>query len=324
MVGVSLVVLTGWAGQISLGHMGIVGAAAAAAAGLAANHNLDAFVVLAAGVVTGTVVSVLVGIPALRVQGLYLAVTTLAFAGAAEFYLLKSGYPIADRVLPSGDNPRVHRPVIWQRLDLADERTFFFVSVAILLAMCWLAVRFRRSRSGRVFLAVRDNSRAAPAYAVDVVRSRLAAFALSGAIASIAGVLFAYQQQAFDATTYGIGPSIEIFVATAIGGLASVTGAVLGVVVVFGIKLFGESILHNASLLVTGPGLLVVLYLVPGGLGQLFYSVRDAALRTLATSRGIDVPSLIADRRIGLGAQAEPDLVDAEEHAEHVERVAVG
>ncbi len=320
IVAVSLVVLTGWAGQISLGHMGIVGVAAAVSAGIAADRNPDFFVVLGVGLAAGVLVSVLVGIPAVRVQGLYLAVTTLAFAGAAQFYLLKEGYPIADAVLPSGELGRVRRPVLWQRLDLADDRTFYFVCLAFLVAVVVLARRFRRSRSGRVFLAVRDNARAAPAYAVDVVRTRLAAFAISGAIASVAGVLLTYQNLTFDESSYGIGPSVEIFVATAIGGLSSVGGAVLGAVVVYGIKFLGsdlvsflgDDVADNVSLLVTGPGLLLVLYVFPGGLSQLLFGARDRFLRRVAARHDLLVPSLVADRRVVADAD-EPALTDAAE-----------
>lgn len=312
IVAVSLVVLTGWAGQISLGHMAIVGTAAAVAGGVAADHNVDFFVALLVGMAAGVVVSVLIGLPAVRVQGLYLAVTTLAFAGAVEFYLLKTSYPIGRAVLPSGDNPRVLRPSLWQRVDLSDERTYYYVCLVALASTMYLAKRFRRSRSGRVFLAVRDNGRAAPAYAVNVVRTRLAAFALSGAVASVAGVLFIYQQQTFDASTYGMGPSVEVFVATAIGGLSSVPGAVFGAVIVFGIKFFGERLLDNASLLVTGPGLLLVLYVFPGGLSQVGFGLRDRFLRMVADRRELLVPSLVADRR---GADDAPDLAAAAAHA---------
>ncbi|HEU5085758.1 MAG TPA: ABC transporter permease [Acidimicrobiales bacterium] len=320
MVAVSLVVLTGWAGQISLGHMGLVGVSAAVASGLAADHDLDFFLVLAAGVAVGVTVSVLVGVPAVRVQGLFLAVTTLAFAGAAQFYLLKEGYPLADALLPSVDPPRVQRPVLWGRVDLADDRTFYFVCLAFLVGSMVLARRFRRSRSGRVFLAVRDNPRAAPAYAVDVVRTRLAAFALSGAVASVAGVLFIYQTLTFDASTFGIGPSVEVFVATAIGGLSSVGGAVAGAVIVYFVKFLGsdlavvralgDDVAENISLLVTGPGLLLVLYLFPGGLSQLLFGVRDRFLRWVAARHRLLVPSLVADRRVVVDDDG-PDLSDA-------------
>src|SRR5437899_2687628 len=94
IVAVSLVILTGWAGQISLGQFGIVAAGALVAGGLAANHNIEFFEAVAIGVAAGVVVSVIIGLPAVRIQGLYLAVTTLAFAYAMVSYVLNTHYPI--------------------------------------------------------------------------------------------------------------------------------------------------------------------------------------------------------------------------------------
>lgn len=321
MVAVSLVVLTGWAGQISLGHMALVGVGAAVAGGIAADHNVDFFVALFLGTLAGATVALLIGLPAVRVQGLYLAVTTLSFAGAAQYWLLKKAYPVADAILPSGADPRVRRPVLWQRINLADDRTYYGLCCVMLVVVILMASSFRRSRSGRVFLAVRDNARAAPAYAVDVTRTRLVAFALSGAIASSAGVLLIYQQKVFDADTYGLAPSVEIFVAAVIGGLSSLPGAVLGAMLVFGVKYFGERYVPQASLLVTGPGLLLVLYLVPGGLSQLLFGVRDRGLRFVATRRGLLVPSLLAQRSEPLAEPApaeDPDSVPPRELRELV------
>src|SRR5205807_4914760 len=73
IIAVSLVVLTGWAGQISLGQFGLVGAGAAAAGGLIANHNIDFFVAIAVGIAAGVLVAIVIGLPAVRIQGLYLA-----------------------------------------------------------------------------------------------------------------------------------------------------------------------------------------------------------------------------------------------------------
>ncbi|HEV2360282.1 MAG TPA: hypothetical protein VGS21_01130, partial [Acidimicrobiales bacterium] len=93
IVAVSLVVLTGWSGQISLGQFGFVAAGALVGGGLAANHNIDFFAAIGIGIVTGAVAALVVGLPALRINGLFLAVTTLAFAYAMEYYVLNPNYP---------------------------------------------------------------------------------------------------------------------------------------------------------------------------------------------------------------------------------------
>jgi len=216
---------------------------------------------------------------------------------------------------------------LWQRIDLGVTTEFrvfgnritllpdakFYYLCLVFLGLTLLAARaYRRNRSGRVLIAIRDNGRAAPSYGINLAANRLAAFAVSGAIASLGGVLLAYQQGAIDPSSYGIGPSIDIFVITVVGGLTALPGAVLGAVVIQGIRYFGE----DFSLLVTGPGLLVVLLFLPGGFAEGMYRVRDSFLRTIATRKEIMVPSLFADRMV---EEAEKSAIaDAEHHVEEV------
>src|SRR5206468_7936833 len=103
IVAVSLVILTGWAGQISLGQWGLAGVGALVAGGLAAHLQSDFFLTLLAAGAAGAVVSLLIGLPALRIQGLYLAVTTLAFAIAAQVYLISPKY--FSSILPNNAPP---------------------------------------------------------------------------------------------------------------------------------------------------------------------------------------------------------------------------
>ena len=326
IVAVSLVVLTGWAGQISLGQFGIVGAGAAVAGGIAANHNIDFFAALLLGVVAGVVTAVLIGIPALRVRGLYLAVTTLAFGGAMEFYLLKQQYWIGRHLLPSGTH-HIIRPVLWGRVSLASDRSFYYVGL-VFLALTVLAARaFRHNRSGRILIACRDNSKAAPSYGINLARTKLAGFAVSGGIAGLAGVLFAYNQGAVDASSYGIVPSIAIFLVTVIGGITTLLGAIYGVVLIYASQFFLEPlILHHVhwlpsalaqhvDLLFTGPGLLLGLRFLPGGQAEFLFGNRDKFLRRVAAKHDIVVPSLVADKRVE--AELEASVVTGAEH--HVE-----
>jgi branched-chain amino acid transport system permease protein len=316
IVAVSLVILSGWAGQISLGQFALVGAGATIAGKLAAEHNIDFFAALMLAVLAGAVVAVIVGLPALRVQGLYLAVTTLALAGATEFYFLARQYWFGKHILPPSA-AEVRRPFLWQRIDLESNLTMYYVCVAALVVALLAARAFRRNRSGRVLIAARDNQRAAPAYAINLARTKLAAFAISGALAGLAGGLLAFEQGAVDARAYGIVPSISVFVATVMGGLTSLPGAVGGAVLIRGVELFGEQHLKGVTFFVTGPGLLLILLFLPGGLAQGFYQVRDNFLRWVANRHGILVPSLVADKRVEATLEQERDVVTAAEH--HVE-----
>ena len=161
IVAVSLVVLTGWAGQISLGQFGLVGVSAGVAGGLVANHDIDFFAVLGVGIAVGVVAAVIVGLPSLRIQGLYLAVTTLAFGYAVTNYILNGHYWIGAHILPTGLSAHLSRPVLYGRIDLTSDRAFYFVCLVFLALVMVAALAFRRHRSGRVLIALRDNQRAA-------------------------------------------------------------------------------------------------------------------------------------------------------------------
>ena len=326
IVAVSLVILTGWAGQISLGHLAIVGVGASVGGKLVAAHNVDFFVALAAGVAAGAVVSVLIGLPALRLPGLYLAVTTLAFGGAMEFYFLNSGYRIG-KILTIGLGQRIRLPILWGRVVLTQPgtngivpgRPYYYLCLVFLALSLLMARAYRRNRAGRAVMAVRENQRAALSYSVNPARTKLGAFAVSGAIAAMAGVLLAYQSGNIDASTYGINASLTIFVVAVIGGLSSLAGAVYGVCVIYGITFFPgffRDTLHipHLDLLLTGPGLILTLLISPGGFAQGGYEIRDKFLRRVADRRGLIVPSLFADRRIETG-EGEQDVVSAAEHS---------
>ena len=294
MVGISVVILSGWAGQISLGQFAFTGVGAAVAGGLAANHHQDFFVTIGAAAVCGAVVAILIGLPALRVQGLFLAVVTLAFAATVQYVVLSHDY--FGWLLPKR-GAFVTRPVFYGRLDATSDRAFYYVILAFLLLAYLSAKSLRASRSGRVFIAMRDNVRAAQSYGASSAGSRLAAFAIAGAIAAVAGALLAYQQQAVDQDSYGVLVSLDVFVFTVVGGLTSLPGGVLGAIYYEGLQYIGPGLgLSQLAVLGTGVGVLLLLLVLPGGLAQGAFRLRDAGLRRLADRKGIHVPALVADR----------------------------
>ncbi len=334
IVAVSLVVLTGWAGQISLGQFGLVGIGAAVAGGIAADHNIDFFVACFLGIAAGAVTAVLIGLPAIRIQGLYLAVTTLAFGYAMENYVLNESFPLGRLLLPEGFTATIVRPMLYGRWDLENDRSYYYVCLVALVLVMAAALAFRSNRSGRVVIAMRDNQRAAASYAVNPVRIRLAAFSVSGGMAGLAGALLAYAQHDVIPGSYDILSSIFVFLAAAVAGLTSVWAAVVGVVLFQAIVLFGpelwqglgQSFVEAVPLLLTGPLLILNLYTSPGGLAGYAFEQRDKYLRRIAAKRGIHVPSLVADRRIEddegntatLSAEPEASLEVAAAHGHEV------
>jgi branched-chain amino acid transport system permease protein len=322
IVGVSLVILTGWAGQISLGQFGIVGMSAACAGGLIASHNIDFFLALAIGIGAGVVTALIVGLPATRIHGLYLAVTTLAFGYAVQYWFLNPNYPVGAHIVPNSGAAAIRRPWLYGRLDLEDEKSFYFLCLGLLMLCVLAAQAFRKNRSGRVLIALRDNQRAATSYTVAPVRTRLAAFAISGAICGVAGVLYTYQQHNVIPSNFDVFSSIGVFLAAAVAGLGSLAAGVLGVVSFEAFVLFGPHIYASLGptwfsvipLLLTGPLLILNLYVNPGGLAGWAFEQRDDWLRRVAARRRIHVPALVADRLIEDDAPAampmpEPELV---------------
>ncbi|HEY8526270.1 MAG TPA: ABC transporter permease [Acidimicrobiales bacterium] len=301
IVAASLVVLTGWAGQVSLGHMAFVGVGAVAGGALTDRYGWDlAFAVVIAGLVGG-VAAVIVGYPALRRRGLTLAVSTLAFA------LFIASYGLNRTIVDWLPGRRIDDPQLLT-IELSNETRFFYVSLAFLGLALAMVVGVRHSRTGRALIAIRENERAARSYGVNASRTTLAAFALSGFLAALAGALFVHQQGGLAPDLYAAQRSLDLFSMVVIGGLGSLPGAVLGAVYVRGADFF---LPLDWQFLATGVGLLAVLLMFPTGLGGVLADVRDAALRWVARRRGLVVPSLVADVRVEVTAEEEVALTHA-------------
>ncbi len=299
IVAISLVVLTGWGGNISLGQFAFVGVGAMVAANVAVRWNIDLFVTLAIAGVVGGIVALLVGLPALRIRGLFLAVTTLAFAVALDSYFLN---PTNFPGLMQGT---VRRPSLWQQYDLHEARLgMYFLCLAFLVLTILVVQAVRSTRSGRVLIATRDNTRAAAASGVPTTAVRLMGFVFSGVLAGIAGGLYVFQLQGVRAGQFMPTLSLEVFSMAVIGGMGSVTGALIGV---FSLRWLSSVLSGELRLIVTGAGLLFILMALPGGLAQPLFALRDRYLRRIAARRGIHVPSLLEDRRIEEGAEHPED-----------------
>ena len=299
MVFLSLLILTGWAGQISLGQL----AFAAVGAWVTAVTGLPALVAVPLAMLSGAAIAVVVGVPALKLRGLQLAIVTLAFNLAVTTYLLSSRY--LGSALPS----KVGRPR-GLGLQLDDERTFFYVVVVILAAVFASVVGLRRSALARELLATRDNEIGAQALGVSPVRVRLVAFAISGAIAGLAGALIAYQQHAVITDTFSADQSLLFFLYAVIGGLGAPSAALVAGVYFSIVSVFGLPPTITQAL--TGVGGLLLLLLTGGGLAQVAYAARDAWLRAIARRNRITVPSLgetdasAGDRRLAITPKSRP------------------
>lgn len=301
LVGLSLVVLTGWAGQISLGQFALVGIGGAVAGSLTHDAGWDLLLAMIAGGMAGAAAAFVLGLPALRIKGFFLAVTTLAFAVTTSSYLL-----VQEWLIPSSS---IGRPRLFQRADLENELTFYYLCLAVLVAVIFAMRGFRSSRVGRAVIAVRDNERAAQGYGVSATVTKLMAFAASGFVAGVAGALLVHHQHGLPTTQYAPQQSLSVFLITVIGGLGSVPGAILGAIYIKGTQYLLSG---PYAFLASGFGVLALLLVLPEGLGALLYRIRDAGLRRIARSRGIVVASLLADVRVEDEADDDIDLAEGE------------
>ncbi len=267
VIGLSLVVLSGWAGQISLGQMAFVAVGAAISAKATITWNVDMSLSLLLGGAAGAGAALVVGLPALRLRGLYLAVTTLVFALAVNSWLLNRQF--FDWV----PQERVERLPLFGRIDVSSPTQFYVYSLVV-FALVYVGLRgVRHSRTGRAIVAMRENELAAQAFSVSPVPVKLTAFMISGFVAGIAGGLFVHLSQSFDLTSYSAGASIDVFTAAVVGGLGSLFGGVLGAVFLRGSEWFITA--PEWRLLSSALGVLIVLLIIPGGLASLVIKVRD-------------------------------------------------
>ena len=286
----SLTVLTGWAGQLSLGQMAFAGIGALLTAAFTRGVNVDIGwgdarllhaglvplrfgpALVSAVLITAALAGV-IGLVALRVSGLYLAVVTFAFGLAASQYLY-------DRPLLSGgfaeSVPLVRSEVFG--IDVTSQRSYYYLVLVVVIVAVAMVARLRRTGIGRGTIAVRDNPDAASAYTVSTTMTRLRAFALSGGMAALGGTLLAANVQAIPSDRlFTVADSLLLVSIVVIGGLGSVSGAVFGAVWVIGLPAFfpGNDLV---PLLTSSLGLLVLLLYFPGGLVQIGYAARAAII----------------------------------------------
>ena len=283
VLGLSVVVLTGWAGQVSLGQIAFFAIGATVGAKATLDWHLDLSLAFVISFVVGGVVAALVGLPALRRRGFYLAVATLAFSLATTSYFLNKRY---FGWVPDG---RIPRPALFGRIDITSTAAFYYVVYAVLAASLFIVKGIRDSRTGRAFMALRDNERAAEAYGLHATRVRLVAFALSGALAGLAGCLWAHQIQGLDPDPLAPFQNLLILTYVIIGGVTTPLGAIIGAAYWIGL---GNLLPVRWQILASGLGVLIVLLVLPSGIGGLFYRLRDRWLARVARQHDIAAPGL--------------------------------
>jgi len=219
---VALMLLTGYAGQISLGHAGLLAAGAFTAGILFKETGAQFWVTLPAAAGVGAALGVIFGLPSLRLRGLYLAVSTLALhfivIYAGNEYETKRGFSTGIVI----DPPQLGGWV------LNDPRAWYFVLLAAAAATVLVGVNLVRSRTGRAWRAIHGREAVAEALGISVPRAKLSAFVVSSTLTAVAGCLFAYYRGFVSAEAFSLFLTIQYVAMVIIGGLGSVLGALLG------------------------------------------------------------------------------------------------
>jgi branched-chain amino acid transport system permease protein len=280
LAGVGLNLLTGYAGQVSLGSAAFMAVGAFAAF----NFNLRVeglpllvSIALAGGITAA--VGIVFGLPSLRLRGFYLAVSTLAAQFFVQWALTKFGWFSYDN--PSGviDAPKLTIAGI----DFDSSTGRYYFSLIVVTVLTFFAWRIASSQTGRNFIAIRDNETAARIIGVPVLRTKLLAFALSSFIIGIAGALWAFAYlRTVEPAGFNLDRSFQILFIIIIGGLATIRGAFLGaaLMVVFPVvlsrvgsfllgDLFDSGVLDMSQRIVIGTLIIVFLILEPDGLAAL-------------------------------------------------------
>jgi branched-chain amino acid transport system permease protein len=219
-----LMVLTGFTGLISLGHVGFLMLGAYAYAIGVTRLGLPPELAMVLSAAVPAACGLVVGIPSLRLHGLYLAITTLAFSHIVSAAILAGG-----KFTGAGRGITIARPKMLG-FDLGSDRAFYWFCLAMCISAVLITLNLRRSYVGRAFVAIRDNDIAARTMGINLVRFKLLAFIISAAFTGVAGAMLGMYQGIVSVEGFPFLLSIEALAIVIVGGLGSVLGAVLGTI----------------------------------------------------------------------------------------------
>jgi ABC-type branched-subunit amino acid transport system ATPase component/ABC-type branched-subunit amino acid transport system permease subunit len=323
--GVALTMLVGWAGQVSLGNFAILGLGAYLAAKFGA-HNLSLLTLLLLAGAVGGLVSAVIGLPALRLRGLTLAITTLGFAVVAPIWLFQQSW------LGSEGQSAVEVPhggfIGTGRLD--SQQSIYYAALILLVLTLFAASRLRRSMPGRLVMAVRDNETAVASFGLSPAPIKLSILAVTGAVTAMAGVLWGMSWETVSPDIVPPDASLVLLAIPVIGGLGSLSGAVAGALFLYLPAFFISPLLTplfgdlgkqiGFQLALAGLSLVVIPLAYPAGLAGVMRDGWQRFLNRLATEVDTishahdDRPLVATGVKRKFGGMTVLDGVDVEVH----------
>lgn len=218
IIGLSLNVLLGYAGQISLGHQAFVGVGAFTSAYMVTVHEQNFVAAVGTAVAVGAAQALILGVISLRISGLYFALVSLAYGAMAEDWLFN-----ISSLTGGGSGQPAPKPAAF-----ATDHRYYYLCLAFLALVLYLDCRLTSTKTGRALLAVRSNPRVAESFGTSVKRYTLLAFVISGAFASLAGALLAHNTTRVVAGQFQFQLALLFVIMTVVGGLRSRVGVVVG------------------------------------------------------------------------------------------------
>jgi len=223
IVGLGLMLLTGYTGLFSLGHAAFLGVGAYVEASLG-NAGWPFPLSFAAAALLSAAAGVVVGLPALRVKGIYLAIATLAFG-----FIVVEVFARWESV--TGGNAVKHlQPLRAFGWNVDDDISFYFVCLAVTVGATLAILNLLRSPTGRAFVAIRDSEVSAQSMGIHLARYKTLSFAISAALAGLGGALYAHKLKFISPDQFDILQSIDLVLMIVVGGIGSVHGAFLGAI----------------------------------------------------------------------------------------------
>ncbi len=278
IIAMSISFLTGLGGQLSLGQVGFAAIGAVAAVEVSSRFGTLIGAMLVSAVV-GAAVSAAVGLPALRVRGLLLAVATLAFALVTSSWLLRQ-----DWAFGAGASTR---PITLLGSELETSRGYYYVALGSFVVVATLATIVRQSSIGRHLIAVRDNDNAARVFQIASRRTLLGTYALAGAIAGVGGSVLAFNNTFVSRAIFTPSASVDVVAIAVVGGLGELMGPLLGAAYLIGIPEFFD--LELSALAGLNAAWLILILEQPRGLVGLFSSTKRHVIDAIARLHGVTV-----------------------------------
>jgi branched-chain amino acid transport system permease protein len=275
---VGLNLLTGYAGQISIGQGAFMGVGAFVSAMLSSRLGVPFWLSVPAGGSVAGVVGLAFGLPSVRLKGLYLAISTLAAQVIVEWVLSRPG-------LVGGGSVSAPRPAL-----LDSDRAYYFLLLAVCVGAVLYAENLLRTRIGRALVAIRDHDIAATVIGIDVPRYKLLAFGVSSFYAGLAGALLGFLGRTVNVEQFQLDLSIQYLAMIVIGGLGSIPGAIFGAVFITLLPIvlrsvmgvFGDVLPGNPAVVLSSAqfflfGLVIVVFMTveSHGLARIWQNVKD-------------------------------------------------